>query len=335
MSDQLRSTSMAKSAQNSRESLLRLSAELLSQIVGLCERSDFKSLRLMNSRLRDVASARMFESICVGLEPSTLRQLQNISKSPFWAAQVRHLKWITPSGNRSTGIYSDQNLEVVSNCLQQLPSVKTISFSEFGLHFVPGYLYFHRRLAETLWFIRLSTLQIDNVIMIFKYDSNTNVEETDISCSDHGSSASNLPELPQLSLFMLQNERCTITKLSITRMMVDVSDFWIFENVNALRLTDLKLSEVILAPSELALSEENDPLLQLLSVLRHQALLSSDPPMRVTLIEIGKHGHTGMMSATNEEISAWIDGDGDLWLAENQALFTQCPQELSEENEGY
>ena len=312
---------MAKSAENSSKGLLGLSLELFSQIADLCERSDLKSLRLMSRGLRDVASARMFECICVGLEPSALRQLQNIPKSPFWAAQVRHLKWNTPSGRSYTGISSDQNLETVSNCLQQLHSVKTISFSEFRLHFVPGYLYFLRRLAAMLWCIRLSTLKIDNVIMTFKYDSNNYVKETDISCSNHLSSASKLPELPQLSLFMLQSEQCTTTKFSITRMMVDVSDFWIFENINALRLTDLKLIEVILAPSG-----ENDPLIQLLSVLGHRALIFPDPPMRVTMTDIGKHRHTGMMNATNEEISAWINGDGDPWLAEKQDFFTRCPR---------
>lgn len=73
MSDQLRSVSMANSAENMREGLPGLSVELLYQIANLLERSDLKSLRLVNRMIRDVASGRMFESICVGFEPPTLR----------------------------------------------------------------------------------------------------------------------------------------------------------------------------------------------------------------------------------------------------------------------
>ncbi|KAG6989848.1 hypothetical protein G7Y79_00062g093260 [Physcia stellaris] len=219
---------------------------------------------------------------------------------------------------------SNRDFEVVSKHLQRLPSVKSVCFSEEG-HISDWFL---GRLAETLFkCTRPLTLEIDNVTTILKYDSDGNVKEAGVSCSNHDSTAMSLLDTPQLFWFMFQIGRCASTKLSITGITVHSCECSYFE---ILDLVDLTLSSV-----DLASSAAEDSLRNFFSALRHRAFLSTDTPMRVTLTDIGNSGYTGTMNATDDEITAWINGDAESWLAEKQTLFTQCAQELRAEDEGY
>ena len=69
-------------------------------------------------------------------------------------------------------------------------------------------------------------------------------------------------------------------------------------------------------------NEGKDPLEDFLGLFKDRAVDTTIPVLEVTMINITKKSHEGMVSIDDAEVNCWIKDQDSHWLAKKQNAFT-------------